>query len=66
MRGADMPKSTLLSTGMQMLAGSVSLFIVSVLTGELRVQPDVSMRSWGLIYLITSGRWSGLRADGCR
>ncbi|RPI86358.1 MAG: EamA family transporter, partial [Chloroflexi bacterium] len=31
-RGADMPKSTLISTGMQMLTGSVALFVVSVVT----------------------------------
>ena len=29
-----MPKSTLLSTGMQMLTGAVALFIVSVFKGE--------------------------------
>ena len=66
-RGADMPKSTLLSTGMQMLAGSVSLFIVSVLTGELNGFSfgDVSMRSWwGLIYLITFGSLVGFVAYG--
>src|SRR6266498_4370959 len=34
-RGADMPKSTLLSTGMQMLTGAVALFIVSLAKGEL-------------------------------
>jgi drug/metabolite transporter (DMT)-like permease len=66
-RGADMPKSTLLSTGMQMLAGSVSLFIVSVLTGELNGfnVGDVSMRSWwGLIYLITFGSLVGFVSYG--
>jgi len=66
-RGADMPKSTLLSTGMQMLAGSVSLFIVSVLTGEFNGFSfgDVSMRSWwGLIYLITFGSLVGFVAYG--
>jgi drug/metabolite transporter (DMT)-like permease len=66
-RGADMPKSTLLSTGMQMLAGSVSLFIVSVLTGELNGFSfgDVSMRSWwGLIYLITFGSLVGFVSYG--
>lgn len=66
-RGADMPKSTLLSTGMQMLAGSVSLFVVSVLTGELNGFSfgDVSMRSWwGLIYLITFGSLVGFVSYG--
>jgi drug/metabolite transporter (DMT)-like permease len=66
-RGADMPKSTLMSTGMQMLMGSISLFIVSVLTGELRGFnfADVSMRSWwGLLYLITFGSLVGFVAYG--
>jgi drug/metabolite transporter (DMT)-like permease len=66
-RGADMPKSTLLSTGMQMLTGSVALFIVSVLTGELNGFSfgDVSMRSWwGLIYLITFGSLVGFVSYG--
>jgi len=66
-KGADMPKSTLMSTGMQMLAGSVSLFIVSVLTGELNgfSFSDVSMRSWwGLLYLITFGSLVGFVSYG--
>jgi drug/metabolite transporter (DMT)-like permease len=66
-KGADMPKSSLLSTGMQMLAGSVALFIVSVITGELgRFNIwDVSMRSWlGLIYLITFGSLVGFVSYG--
>jgi drug/metabolite transporter (DMT)-like permease len=66
-RGADMPKSTLMSTGMQMLAGSVSLFVVSVVTGELNRFNfgDVSMRSWwGLIYLIAFGSLVGFVAYG--
>jgi len=66
-RGTDMPKSTLMSTGMQMLAGSVSLFLVSVITGELNGFHfgEVSMRSWwGLIYLITFGSLVGFVAYG--
>jgi len=66
-RGADLPKSTLMSTGMQMLAGSVGLFIVSVATGELHGFhiADVSVRSWwGLIYLITIGSLVGFVAYG--
>jgi drug/metabolite transporter (DMT)-like permease len=66
-RGADMPRSTLLSTGMQMLAGAVSLFIVSVLAGELNgfSLGQVSARSWwGLIYLITFGSLVGFVAYG--
>jgi drug/metabolite transporter (DMT)-like permease len=66
-RGADMPKSSLMSTGMQMLAGSVSLFIVSVLTGELSgfSFAQVSANSWwGLIYLITFGSLIGFVSYG--
>jgi drug/metabolite transporter (DMT)-like permease len=66
-KGADMPKSGLLSTGMQMLMGAVSLFIVSVVTGELNGFSfgDVSMRSWwGLIYLITFGSLVGFVSYG--
>lgn len=66
-KNADMPKSTLMSTGMQMLAGSVALFIASVATGELRGfnLGDVTMRSWwGLIYLITFGSLVGFVSYG--
>jgi len=66
-RGADMPKSTLISTGMQMLAGSVALFVVSVVTGELNGFSfgEVSMRSWwGLLYLITFGSLVGFVSYG--
>jgi drug/metabolite transporter (DMT)-like permease len=66
-RGADMPKSSLMSTGMQMLAGSISLFIVSVLTGELSgfSFAQVSANSWwGLIYLITFGSLIGFVSYG--
>src|SRR5215216_1138919 len=66
-RGADMPRSTLMSTGMQMLTGSVSLFIVSLLTGELSgfSLGQVSTSSWwGLIYLITFGSLVGFVSYG--
>lgn len=66
-RGADMPKSTLLSTGMQMLTGAVGLFFVSLFKGEFNgFHPgDVSARSWwGLIYLITFGSLVGFVAYG--
>jgi drug/metabolite transporter (DMT)-like permease len=57
-RGADMPKSTLLSTGMQMLTGAAALFLVSLIKGELNgfSLEQVSTRSWlALAYLITFG-----------
>ena len=66
-RGADMPKSTLLSTGMQMLTGAVALCIVSVFKGEFSgfSLGDVSARSWwGLIYLITFGSLVGFVSYG--
>src|SRR5918996_6063062 len=66
-RGADLPKSTLLSTGMQMLMGAVALFIVSVVKGELTGFNFglVSLRSWlALAYLITFGSLIGFVAYG--
>src|SRR6266498_629542 len=66
-RGADMPKSTLLGTGMEMLAGSVALFIVSLARGELSgfSFAAVTMRSWlGLAYLITFGSLVGFVSYG--
>ena len=64
---ADLPKSSLMTTGAQMLMGSISLFIVSVLTGELsRWDPaGISMRSiYGLIYLILIGSLIGFASYG--
>ncbi len=66
-KNADMPKSTLLSTGMQMLTGAVTLFIVSLVRGELNEFSFglVSMRSWlGLAYLITFGSLVGFVSYG--
>ena len=66
-KGADMPKSTLLSTGMQMLMGAVALFLVSVVKGELNgfSVGSVSMRSWlALVYLITFGSLIGFVSYG--
>src|SRR5262245_51708023 len=66
-KNADMPKSTLLSTGMQMITGAVALFIVSLVRSELNgFSPGlVSMRSWlGLAYLITFGSLVGFVSYG--
>jgi len=66
-KGADMPKSTLLSTGMQMLTGAVALFLVSLVKGELSGFSFglVSMRSWlALLYLITFGSLIGFVSYG--
>lgn len=57
-KGADLPKSSFMTTGAEMLMGSIGLFVVSLLTGELNGWSfaEVSTRSWlGLIYLITMG-----------
>lgn len=57
-KSADLPKSSLMTTGAEMLMGSIGLFAVSVLTGELNGwnPADVSGRSLvGLVYLITVG-----------
>lgn len=61
-RSAEAPESTLLYTGMQMLMGSIGLFIVSTLKGELIGfhLAAVSTRSLlGLLYLITFGSLIG-------
>ena len=66
-RGADMPNSTLLSTGMQMLMGAVALFLASLIKGELSGFSFglVSLRSWlGLLYLITFGSLIGFVSYG--
>lgn len=66
-RGADLPKSTLLSTGMEMLMGALSLFVVSAVKGEFSAfsLADVSARSWwGLLYLITFGSLVGFVSYG--
>ncbi len=64
-RTADLPRSPLLGTGMEMLVGSGGLFLVSLLIGEAgRFTPDsVSVRSAaGLAYLIIFGSLGGFVA----
>lgn len=59
---ADLPKSSLMTTGSEMLMGSLGLFVVSFLTGELHGWDiaEVSSRSLvGLAYLITIGSLVG-------
>jgi drug/metabolite transporter (DMT)-like permease len=61
-RGADMPSSSLMATGAEMLIGSAALFVVSGLLGEWRNfdLAAVSTQSWlGLAYLITFGSLIG-------
>jgi drug/metabolite transporter (DMT)-like permease len=55
---AALPKAALMSTGAQMLMGSIGLLVISFFTGELHGwnPAEVSVRSiYGLIYLITIG-----------
>ena len=62
-----MPKSTLMSTGAQMLMGSIGLLIVSLSTGELTGwdPSGVTMRSfYGLLYLILVGSLVGFVSYG--
>jgi drug/metabolite transporter (DMT)-like permease len=66
-KNADLPKSVLMSTGAQMLMGSIGLFLVSTATGELGgwEMADVSMRSiYGVLYLIFIGSLIGFVAYG--
>jgi drug/metabolite transporter (DMT)-like permease len=63
----DMPKSSLMGTGAEMLTGAVALFIVSASTGELNGFhfEAVSIRSWlGLAFLIFIGSLVGFVSYG--
>jgi drug/metabolite transporter (DMT)-like permease len=64
---ADLPASSLMTTGAQMLMGSIGLFIVSGLSGELIGwnTAAVSARSiYGLLYLIFVGSLVGFASYG--
>ncbi len=66
-RNADVPKSTLMFTGMQMLMGSLGMFVVSAWMGEFTHFniSAVSLRSaLGLLYLITFGSLGGFVSYG--
>ena len=55
---ADMPKSLIVASGMQMLVAGVILIILSVLTGELtnfNINEVTPIAFYSLIYLITFG-----------
>jgi len=61
-RGADLPKSSLLGTGMEMLAGSVGCFLTGLVTGEasqLNLASITSRSLSGLAYLIIVGSLIG-------
>jgi len=64
---ADMPKSSWMATGTEMLTGAVALFIISAGSGELNGFhfASVSLRSWlGLAFLITIGSLVGFVSYG--
>ncbi|MGE5250620.1 MAG: EamA family transporter [Bacteroidota bacterium] len=66
-RSADVPESTLMMTGSEMLMGSLALFIVSGFTGEWHSfsLAAVDARSWlGLAYLIIFGSLIGFVSYG--
>ncbi|MEW6402300.1 MAG: drug/metabolite exporter YedA [Chloroflexota bacterium] len=66
-KSADLPKSSLMTTGAEMFAGSIGLFLVSAITGEWsRYDPSaISMQSvLGLLYLIFIGSLIGFVSYG--
>ncbi len=61
-RGADMPESTLMGTGIEMLSGAAGLFVVGTVGGEwgaLRLSSVTLSSLFGLLYLITFGSLIG-------
>ncbi len=64
-RGAQLPKSPLLGTGMEMLAGGLGLLLVGSLVGEWQQfhLSAISTRSlWSLAYLVVFGSLVGFAA----
>jgi len=64
-RHARLPESSLLSTGMEMLAGGVGLYLAGTLTGEWHhvVLSQINLRSWlSLLYLVLFGSLAGFTA----
>lgn len=64
-RGADLPASSLMGTGMEMLCGSAGLYLVGALAGEWRLLDlaAISLRSWlALAYLVVFGSMMGFVA----
>ena len=61
-RDADMPESSLLGTGIEMLGGAAGLFVVGTLTGEwgqLHLEDISAASAIGLVYLIVFGSLVG-------
>jgi drug/metabolite transporter (DMT)-like permease len=66
-RSADLPSSSLMATGAEMLTGSLAIFVVSGLTGEWSdfQLSAVAPQSWlGLAYLISFGSLIGFVSYG--
>jgi drug/metabolite transporter (DMT)-like permease len=64
-RDADMPESSLMGTGIEMLCGSAGLFLVGTFTGEWQMVnfAGITVQSvLGLVYLITCGSLIGFVA----
>jgi drug/metabolite transporter (DMT)-like permease len=64
---ADLPKSSLMNTGAQMLMGSIGLFIVSLISGELKGWDITAVSAhslYGLSYLILVGSLVGFASYG--
>jgi drug/metabolite transporter (DMT)-like permease len=64
-RDADLPRSPLLGTSIELLAGSAGLFFASLVTGEWKTFniAGISQNSWfGLVYLIVFGTLIGFVA----
>jgi drug/metabolite transporter (DMT)-like permease len=64
-RIAHLPESTLLSTGMQMLAGGAGLYLAGTFTSEWHqlVLAQISARSWfAMLYLVLFGSMAGYTA----
>lgn len=64
-RNAPMPRSGLLATGMEMLAGGVLLLIAGVLTGELGRANPAGFSAGSVValaYLVVFGSWAGFTA----
>jgi drug/metabolite transporter (DMT)-like permease len=62
---AHLPDSTLLSTGMQMLAGGAGLYLVGTFTGEwhMLVLANITTRSWlSMLYLVLFGSMAAYTA----
>lgn len=64
-RGADIPESSLMGTGIEMLCGSAALFVAGTVSGEWQALniPGIRLNSiLGLAYLVTFGSLVGFVA----